>query len=540
MAQASRFSLIGSLPENHIVRRWWEGEMPPLTSDGVWPHCPSEGAFDAKRDAVGRKPHFGPLLVERIGKQYAAAKMDPPGRLLELDHAQTRTVTTGHQLCLAAGPAFTFHKIQTAITLAHRLQERWRTSVVPVFWLASEDHDFDEIRSLWDGKQWQSWSPQSPQGGAVGRMSTLGLAEELSSWTSATSLVPEVSGCLEFPQGCTLSQAMRHWVHAMFGPDQLVVIDGDDPAFKATFVEVMQREVREGLTYHAVSACNQDLESAGFKPQVHVRPCNLFHLSPGGRHRLVSSEEGWASLGGAQWKGAEDLCQAIASHPEAFSPNALLRPVYQSLLLPDVALVGGLAEVAYGMQLPGVFARLEMEQPILVPRDSAVILPRRWSNVAAKTGLDDAALLKSKSMWVDGLVEQSEAPDLRSWKQAMQGEAAAAGEALSSVDPSLEGSVKAALAKMENVLDRLDQQTVKAVKRKESESISRLNRLDDWVRPNGQAQERVVHFFHLASEWSQQSEQALPLEDALAETFYQGHKSSDWSPLVHVIRSGPH
>lgn len=122
----------------------------------------------------------------------------------------------------------------------------------------------------------------------------------------------------------------------------------------------------------------------------------------------------------------------------------------------------------------------------------------------------------------------------------MQGEAAAAGEALSSVDPSLEGSVKAALAKMENVLDRLDQQTVKAVKRKESESISRLNRLDDWVRPNGQAQERVVHFFHLASEWSQQSEQALPLEDALAETFYQGHKSSDWSPLVHVIRSGPH
>ena len=90
-------------------------------------------------------------------------------------------------------------------------------------------------------------------------------------------------------------------------------------------------------------SCNQDLESAGFKPQVHVRPCNLFHLSPGGRHRLVSSEEGWASLGGAQWKGAEDLCQAIASHPEAFSPNALLRPVYQSLLLPDVALVGGLA-----------------------------------------------------------------------------------------------------------------------------------------------------------------------------------------------------
>ena len=514
--------------------------MPPLTSDGNWPQRPSAEAFDAKRDAVAQKPHFGPLLHERIGNQYAEAHMDVPERLSDVQRSETRTVTTGHQLCLAGGPAFTFYKIQTAITLAHRLQERWGTPVVPVFWLASEDHDFEEVRSLWDGAQWRTWSPQSPSGGAVGRMSTDGLAQELKSWAESTSLSEKGGGRLEFPLRSTLSQAMRHWVHAMFGPDQLIVVDGDDPAFKATFVEVMQREVREALTYHAVSACNQALEAAGLKAQVHVRPCNLFHLSPGGRHRLMPSEEGWTSLGGAQWKGADDLCEAIAAHPEAFSPNALLRPVYQSLVLPDVALVGGLAEVAYGMQLPGVYASLEMEQPVLVPRDSAVILPRRWSNVAAKSDVDDGALFKPKSAWVNALVQQAEAPDLGTWKRALQGEAAAAVEALSSVDPSLEGSVKAALAKMENVLDRLHQQTVKAVKRKESASMERLNRLDFWVRPDGQAQERVVQFFHLASDWEQQSEQAPTLEDALAEAFFDGHKSSDWSPMVHVIRSGPH
>jgi uncharacterized protein YllA (UPF0747 family) len=214
--------------------------------------------------------------------------------------------------------------------------------------------------------------------------------------------------------------------------------------------------------------------------------------------------------------------------------------VYQAQLLPDVAMVGGLAEVAYGMQLPGVFARLGMEQPVLVPRDSAVVLPKRWSNAATKAGLTDAALLEPKATWVQGVVNQAEAPDAAAWRLSMQEQAAKASEALVQVDRSLEGSVNAALAKMENLLDRLEQQTVKAVKRKESDAMSRLDRLDGWVRPNGKPQERIYSFFHLASEWQQQAEDAAPLEEVLAQASLRGHEAADWSPLVHVIRSGPH
>ncbi|MCH1575454.1 MAG: bacillithiol biosynthesis cysteine-adding enzyme BshC [Flavobacteriales bacterium] len=528
------------LPEDHIARCWWEGRMPALSSGGNWPQRPTSGGFDAKRDAVGQKIHLGPLLVDRLKAQYANAQLAYPVRLQDLSDPQSRTVTTGHQLCLAGGPAFTFYKIQTAITLALRLQERWKTPVVPVFWLASEDHDFDEVRSLWNGAQWQTWRPEPQQGGAVGRMSTKGLEGELQSWASALELSGSGADGLKFPKDSTMSQAMRHWVHAMFGPEQVVVIDGDDPALKATFIETMQREVRESLTLEAVSSCNSDLETAGFKPQVHVRPCNLFHVVPGGRHRLTASGQMWQSLGGAQWEGTEALCQHIADHPEEFSPNALLRPVYQAQLLPDVAMVGGLAEVAYGMQLPGVFARLGMEQPVLVPRDSAVVLPKRWSNAATKAGLTDAALLEPKATWVQGVVNQAEAPDAAAWRLSMQEQAAKASEALVQVDRSLEGSVNAALAKMENLLDRLEQQTVKAVKRKESDAMSRLDRLDGWVRPNGKPQERIYSFFHLASEWQQQAEDAAPLEEALAQASLRGHEAADWSPLVHVIRSGPH
>ena len=201
-----------------------------------------------------------------------------------------------------------------------------------------------------------------------------------------------------------------------------------------------------------------------------------------------------------------------------------------------MAVVGGLAEVAYGMQLPGVFARLGLEQPIVVPRDSALVMPGRWSGLAAKAGVDDAMVLQPKSAWVDGLVEGAGVPDLASWRQSLRDESERASEALTGVDRSLEGSVKATLAKMESLLDRLGQQSVKAVKRKEAEAMSRLDRLDGWIRPDGAWQERVVNFFLLASEWEQQSDSAAPLGDALAGAFLRGHESADWSPLVHVIR----
>ena len=174
----------------------------------------------------------------------------------------------------------------------------------------------------------------------------------------------------------TLSQAMRHWVHAMFGPHQVVVIDGDEPAFKETFSSVMQREVLEGVTHEEVSICNQALESAGFKPQVHVRPCNLFHLTPGGRDRLMASGEGWKSLGGAIGR-VPSRCVRTSRHiPKPSRPMRCCRPVYQSQLLPDVAMLlarigrGGLRDaVAHG-----VFARLGIEQPSAGTRATV-----RWS-----------------------------------------------------------------------------------------------------------------------------------------------------------------
>lgn len=541
-ASMRHFALMDSLSERHLARVWWEGRLPESGPNWSWPHRPDMSQIDAQNTSLDDREHQGALLLERLSRQYADAGVPVPAVLEKLGAPAARTVTTGHQLCIAGGPAFTFYKIQTAITLARHLESRWGTPVVPVFWLASEDHDFEEVSALWSGQSWQTWHPAGPIGGAVGRISTAGLSEVLHGWAETADVAEETLNGLTADADGNLSQAMRRWVHRMFGPDQLVVLDGDDAAFKTVFSNIMQREVSENLVHTAVSNCNAALADAGFTPQVHVRACNLFHLDEGQRRRIeADGKGGWHAENGAQWPSTEALCTDVAAQPEKFSPNALLRPVYQSVLLPDVAMVGGLAEIAYGMQLPDVYHRLGVRQPVLVPRDGAVVLPKRQVKLMEKAGLRDEMVLQPLREWTKALVSQAELPDSSAWRKSIMTHAEASQAEMGQLDRSLEGSVQAAAAKMENLLDRLDQQVVRAFKRKEEESVTRLEKVDHWVRPEGKPQERVCNIFQLAGAWDVQSAgAAAPLEEILRDAFEQGHKSLDWCPLLHVIRAvGP-
>ena len=145
-------------------------------------------------------------------------------------------MTTGHQLCLATGPAFTVYKALTTLHLARQLEARWGTPVIPVFWLAAEDHDFEEIRSLWDGAGWHSWSSEEA-GGPVGRMSADNAADTLAVWGRTSGLDKATVDRVVSASSGTLSRAMRRWIHDVLG-QELVVLDGDDPQLKAAFAAV--------------------------------------------------------------------------------------------------------------------------------------------------------------------------------------------------------------------------------------------------------------------------------------------------------------
>jgi len=536
MVNSSQKPWIESLPEGHIVQLWWEGELADLPG-ASWPEKPDAVRLDAKRNSVQAGVERT-LLVRTIEEQYAASGMPSPPRCSDLKNPESYTVTTGHQLCLAGGPAYTYYKIRTAVELARRCEIRWCVPVVPIFWLASEDHDFDEIRRVWDGKAWLNWVPESPKGGAVGRMDTTGLASFLDAWYTAVGMAPGTVSQSKNP-GPTLSDAMRHWVHDHFGSDGILVVDGDDPTFKTAFVSVMREEVSTAFTREKVEQCNVALRQAGAEPQVFVRDCNLFHLSEGSRTRLVCQNGQWQSLAGKSWPDLSALLEDISMNPGDFSPNALLRPLYQSCVLPDVAVVGGPAEIGYWLQLPGVFAHVNRTQPVLVPRDSFLVLPRKWALQMQRNGLSSEDLTNGLTEWEQGFVDEQSAPDLNSWRLALKREAEEALDEFSAFDPSLEGSVKAARAKMEGLLERLESQVRRAVKRKEKDALDRLAKLHAWVQPDGHMQERVAHFDHLQSVWDQTKGDTSSLTEAIDEAMTQGHKGENWSPLMHILLQTP-
>lgn len=520
----------------HVVRCWWEGRLPQAGEGWNWAKCPSAASLDSARE--GRTGTLDrAILLKGLERQYAGSGLPEPRRMEELKDPLARTVTTGHQLCLAAGPAFTCYKILTAIHLAAKLQQRWGTPVIPVFWLASEDHDFEEISSVWDGQGWVDWRPREG-GGAVGRMPAAGAKQVLEEWGRRTGmpsedLAPYASAC----EG-SLAHAMRRWVHHLFGPDRLVVVDGDEPEWKASFSGPVVREWTDGIIHSSVVQVNECLKKAGHQPQVHVRPVNLFVLSDRQRQRVEFANGTWRS-GEREWTHPQEVESWVHAHPDAVSPNALFRPLYQSWLLPDVALVGGLAEVAYGLQLSSTYAAFGLDQPVLVPRDSVQVIHAGAEAGLSRFGLTTDDLDQPLSDWEQKWLMTKEPPSASPWRQAVKGHADDVLAAFVKHDASLEGSVKATLAKVEKLFDKLDQQGRRAVRRASAEELEALSFLHAQVHPGGAQQERLAPMPLLAHQWAAHGAGSIQsLASALESAFMDAHESSFWSPVFIRLFQG--
>lgn len=526
--------LIDGLSEAHLVRQWWEGRLGGGDILGGWPSRPDRAALDAVREPAGVDRVDRNLLVDVVREQYVGASMAVPDALGRLATDDARTVTTGHQLCLAGGPAFTLHKALTAVHMAKWLEDRWGTPVVPVFWLASEDHDFEEIQALWDGAEWHRWEGEGESStGAVGRMEADGAQDLLGRWADAAGLAAERKDRIIGGASGSLSDAMRRWIHHLVGADRLLVLDGDDSRLKGAFAERMVREIQEGVLFRQVSRVNAVLDQNGHGPQVHVRETNLFHLTAGGRHRLVSNGDGWTA-GACAWPDSSALIEEVKADPAAFSPNALFRPLYQAYLLPDVAVVGGLAEVAYWLQLTTAYAAFGLFRPVLVPRDGARVVPGLWTALAARLGVTRSEFGGDLPSWEARWLAALGGPFTDSWRTALDREADAARTQFTALDASLEGSVEAARAKVHKLLDKLEGQGRRALRRQHAEELAQLTRLHEWLHPDGHAQERVASVHVLADAWKE----AEPLEDALNRSFLEGHRGEDWRPVLHELLGG--
>jgi bacillithiol biosynthesis cysteine-adding enzyme BshC len=335
------------------------------------------------------------ILHQAVIRQYEQGKCALPETVAWLTKPTTFTVTTGHQLNIFTGPLYFHYKIITVINAAKRLKALYPAyDFVPVYWMASEDHDADEISHFrLFGKKYV-W--HTTEKGAVGRFNPQSLVQ-------VARLAPEMHHIFTEAYGNspTLADATRKIVHYFYGKDGLMVIDGDDAALKRLFLPALRREIGEQASFHAVKKTTEKLTGLGYKAQVTPREINLFYLDHHLRERITVEHEGqervFKVLNTHLTFTEQELLRLAEAHPEKFSPNVILRPLYQEMILPNLSYTGGPGELAYWLQLKEMFETFQVPMPLLLPRNFALLLNEAHQNRLEKIGFTVTDIFASEA-----------------------------------------------------------------------------------------------------------------------------------------------
>jgi len=431
-------------------------------------------------------------LVEALHRQYTHLGENPA--INRLADTTTFTVTTGHQLNIFTGPLYVIYKIVTTIRLAEQLQAAFPGySFVPVYWMATEDHDLAEIASFTLFGKKYTW--ETAQTGAVGRMNPATLQNVLEELPESMPLFADA-----YTQEPTLAHAVRRYMHQLFGEKGLIVVDGDDPLLKQALQPIMEADIFHHMAEPLVKKATQELEELGYKSVIHPREINFFYLKDQIRARLVREGDRFLVLGTDISFSPADLRSEIANHPERFSPNVVLRPVYQELILPNLAYIGGPSEVPYWLQLKSLFDEVKVDFPILMPRNFALLVPAAQQKKLAKLGVDAEELFDSpqelKKRFVERISDKSLslAFEMDEIAEVLRRIALQA----KSIDPTLVPAVEAEQAKITHQITNLEKRIKKAEERHHETAIQQLLGVQEKLFPGGSAQERVENFYSFA------------------------------------------
>ena len=462
----------------------------------LYSHLPTADGLQAAMATKSQHPIHRELLVSRLRAQYEGMELGEAleANLKALEGPNTFTITTGHQLCLFTGPLYFIYKIVTAINAARKLAAAHPDKhFVPVYWMASEDHDFAEINHAHVFGQRLEWELDAA--GPVGWLSTETLSPVLDALEELLGTRPNAPETMALLRNAysqaNLAAATRTLVHQLFGQTGLVIIDGDDAQLKASFAPMMRKELLEQPAEPAVARNTEALQAVGYKGQVSPRNINLFWMEPGVRTRLVRTTSGFEALGHREFSSAE-LMQALESNPEQFSPNVVLRPLYQEFLLPNLAYVGGPGELAYWFQLKGVFDAFEVPFPVLLPRNFVMLLDGGVQKKLAKLEMEPQQLFgeleQLKKDYVNRHADNGLSLDAE--KQQLSAMYADIRTRAMAIDQTLKGAVEGEEQRQLKALEGLEKRLLKAEKQRHETALRQLEGIVHKLFPNNGLQER--------------------------------------------------
>ncbi|QTV06946.1 bacillithiol biosynthesis cysteine-adding enzyme BshC [Faecalibacter bovis] len=443
------------------------------------------------------------ILVQQLDQQLKDLSLSKKQKknLELLSQNNTVTITTGHQLNLFTGPIFFFYKILQVIKQCKELNKKQdKINFVPVFWMATEDHDFEEINHFHYKDRIIHWNKE--HGGPVGQLLTEGLDEVFNSYLS---LIPngkkkeQIKQIIEasYLTSTTLTEATRKLVQTLFGDLGLIMIDGDDKILKQTMIPVFEKEIIENLAFQHVIPQIEKLAKLDVHAQVNPREINLFYIAnPLSRERIVFENGKFHVLNTSISFTKAEILEELNTYPEKFSPNVIIRPLYQETILPNVAYIGGGGELVYWLELKTMFDAYEVDFPLLVLRNSMLIRTNKQVEKQLALNLKDEDLFRSGRNIIKENVEQNsklieELPDLKNQLEDLFKKL----ENLSTkTDVSFANMVQAQRTKQIKGFEKLEKRLVKAEIKKQEEYQNRIDLLLEDLTQNNGLQERVRHF----------------------------------------------
>ena len=409
----------------------------------------------------------------------------------------TYTITTGHQLMLLGGPMFFYTKIMDVIKLAKQTSTS-ENPVLPIFWMASEDHDYKEISTInLFGKKITCSGDNKGPVGRIPKECFEDFLEEINQVLGEGDEFSRIKKIINkaFDSGKNLSQITRVFVRELFKEDGLLILDADSPDLKTLFSEVAQKELFEEVTYKS-SEKHLSRLNLEYKLQVNPREINLFYIENGVRKRFIKTEKGFSTSDHSIFWTTSEMKELVADSPEKISPNVLLRAVYQEILLPNIAYVGGAGEIAYWLEMKPVFDAFQIDFPVPLVRNSYFVVSKKnkdWLdgyNIPPNTLFNDVDLQineLTKGLSFNLLSFDEEFKVLKDFFSSLK----LKGE---KINPQLEKVVSGEEKRACSALKNVEKRFLNAEKKKHEEEIFKLKKIVAKLFPEGKPMERVDSF----------------------------------------------
>ena len=478
-------------------------------------NTPSLSGMQKSMESRKKIPTDRDLLVKELRKQYEGINATDQTRknIDSLLSENTFTITTAHQNNIFTGPLFFIYKIVHVIRLADEMNQLNQGShIVPVFYMGSEDADLDELNHIHLGGEKLVWD--TAQTGAVGRMKVdKALIKLITAMEGQLSGLPNGKELVlllrEYYQEAVLIQdATFKLVNQLFGEYGLVVLLPDNPRLKKQALNIFQDDLLNQSASRLVEESANKLEASGYKVQANPREINLFYLEEQSRNRIEkvnteTSDTEWLVINSEKRFTKEELRKELEEHPERFSPNVILRGMYQEIILPNIAFIGGGGEIAYWLQLRSLFDHYQVPFPVLILRNSFLLVESKWREAISRLGfqVDDFFLPEQEliNRWVlrESKVETRLNGSLTEIEKLYDSFTRQA----SAVDHSLEKHVQALRMKTVQRLQELEKKMLRAEKRKFTDQQRQIHKIKTSLFPADGLQERYENFSYYYALW---------------------------------------